>query len=152
MRSLATAILARRWNSRVGAIKSSEFGGRWGLIVDSAMNAPLLMEIGNSIGGKAGEKLRARGQAWAIHGFSRAYALTPDQSLLAAATATADYRVRVIPSQCVAPWDFDATGRHVLFDSSASAIAALGLLNLSRQTPDATRSAAVPQRCAGHAA
>lgn len=182
--------LARRWNSRVGAIKSSEFGGKWGLIVDSAMNAPLLMEVGNTIGGKAGEMLRARGrqhmitlsryfirgdgstahrlvfdrrtgrplgsapgqglaasstwsrgQAWAIYGFSRAYALTPDQRLLAAATATADYWVRVVPSQCVAPWDFDATGRHVLFDSSASAIAALGLLNLSRQTPDATRSA-----------
>lgn len=181
--------LSRRWNSRVGAIKSDEFGGRWGLIVDSAMNAPLLMEVGNAIGGNVGNTLSARGkqhmitlarhfirrdgstahrlvfdrrtgralgsapgqglatsstwsrgQAWAIYGFSRAYALTPDARLLAAATALADYWIRVIPSHCVAPWDFDATGRRVLFDSSASAIAALGLLNLSRQTPDAGRS------------
>ncbi|MDP3971685.1 MAG: hypothetical protein Q8P61_02080 [Candidatus Nanopelagicales bacterium] len=57
----AAVSLSRRWNGRVGAIKSDEFGGKWGLIVDSAMNAPLLIDAGQSIGGRRGQKLQDRG-------------------------------------------------------------------------------------------
>lgn len=46
---------------QVEAIKSGEYGGRWGLIIDSAMNAPMLMEAGAMTGGTAGRRLADRG-------------------------------------------------------------------------------------------
>jgi hypothetical protein len=40
----AADTLALRWNPTVGAIKSGEYDGRWGVIIDSAMNMPLLFD------------------------------------------------------------------------------------------------------------
>lgn len=62
-RAMTTAArsLSARWNNRIGAIKSGEYGGRWGLIIDSAMNAPLLITAGRSLGSPAGDRLVARG-------------------------------------------------------------------------------------------
>jgi unsaturated chondroitin disaccharide hydrolase len=57
----AATSLSSRWNRRVEAIKSGEYGGRWGLIIDSAMNAPMLMEAGAMTGGTAGRRLADRG-------------------------------------------------------------------------------------------
>jgi len=59
----AARTLARRWNPRVGAIKSSEYGNAWGVIVDSAMNAPMLIEVADRIGGEAGARLHRIGVA-----------------------------------------------------------------------------------------
>jgi len=56
--SRAARTLAKRWNGRVQAIKSADYGDRWGVIVDSAMNAPMLIEVGDRIGGPAGSRLR----------------------------------------------------------------------------------------------
>ena len=53
--------LASRWNSRVGALQSGSYDGQWGLIIDSAMNAPLLIERGKVIGGTEGRTLVKRG-------------------------------------------------------------------------------------------
>ena len=38
----AARSLATRWNDRVGLFQSGRYGGQWGVIVDSAMNAELL--------------------------------------------------------------------------------------------------------------
>ncbi len=57
----AAQSLSTRWNSKVRAIRSGEYGGRWGLIIDSAMNAPLLMEAGLVLGGVEGRRLYLRG-------------------------------------------------------------------------------------------
>lgn len=46
----AAKSLARRWNGRVQAIKSADYNGRWGVIVDSAMNAPLMIKVGQLLG------------------------------------------------------------------------------------------------------
>ena len=46
----AAKSLARRWNSQVLAIKSADYTGRWGVIIDSAMNAPLMIEVGQLLG------------------------------------------------------------------------------------------------------
>lgn len=187
----AARSLSTRWNGRVGAIRSGEYGGKWGLIIDSAMNAPLLIEVGESIGGAEGARLRdrglrhmrtlaehfiradgstfhrkafdprtgadlgpvfgqgrstsstwARGQAWAIAGFTRAYALTADPALLDAARRTADYWVSRVAAGCVPAWDLDATGARAPLDSSAAAIATTGLLALAASEPDPSRAAA----------
>lgn len=57
----AARTLAKRWNPRVQAIKSADYGDRWGVIVDSAMNAPMLIEVGDRLGGSTGERLRQIG-------------------------------------------------------------------------------------------
>jgi unsaturated chondroitin disaccharide hydrolase len=53
--------LSRRSNSRIGALQSGTYNGRWGLIVDSAMNAPLLIEAGQMLGGRMSRALQRRG-------------------------------------------------------------------------------------------
>ena len=60
-RGQAARSLATRWNARVGALRSAYYGGRWGLIIDSAMNAPLLLERGQALGGPEGTRLQRRG-------------------------------------------------------------------------------------------
>lgn len=62
-RTQAARSLSSRWNGRVGAIRSAYYGGRWGLIIDSAMNAPLLLEVGRATGGASGQRLITRGLA-----------------------------------------------------------------------------------------
>ena len=57
----AARSLASRWNSRIGALQSGSYDGQWGLIIDSAMNAPLLIERGEVIGGTEGRTLVKRG-------------------------------------------------------------------------------------------
>lgn len=57
----ASRSLSSRWNSRVQAIRSGEYGGRWGLIIDSAMNAPMLLRAGHLLGGAQGRALSSRG-------------------------------------------------------------------------------------------
>ena len=81
----------------------------------------------------------ARGQAWAIHGFTNAYGRTKNPILLAAAQKAADYFIVNLPADAVPYWDF----RHPNIpnterDASAAAIAASGLFDLARRTSGAT--------------
>jgi unsaturated chondroitin disaccharide hydrolase len=57
----AARSLSSRWNARVGALRSASYGGQWGLIIDSAMNAPLLIRAGQSLGGADGARLATQG-------------------------------------------------------------------------------------------
>jgi unsaturated chondroitin disaccharide hydrolase len=181
----AARSLAQRWNPQVGAFQSDTYEGEWGLIIDSAMNAPFLINAGLSIGGHEGARLAAlgtqhmktlaryfvradgstihrlkfdrstgaligstpgqglsgsstwsRGQAWAIYGFAQAYGLTRDPEFLSIATRTADYWLRQLPDGCIPAWDFSATDGGAPRDSSASAIAAAGMLHLARVAPN----------------
>lgn len=177
----AARTLARRWNPRVRALQSADYGGRWGVIIDSAMNAPMLIEVGQALGGAEGDRLLsigiqhmrtlardfirpdgstfhrmsynprtghltgtiygqglnarsstwARGQAWAIAGFARAYALTGDLGFLDAALRTTQYWLDHVPRGCVPAWDLDVSNPRGPRDSSAVAIVASGLLDLA---------------------
>lgn len=81
----------------------------------------------------------ARGQAWAIYGFTNAYARTGRPELLAAAVKTADYFISHLPPDGVPYWDFrDPAIPNTERDASAAAIAASGLLDLARQTDPAS--------------
>ena len=53
----AARTLAKRYDPKVQAIKSADYDGKWGVIIDSAMNAPLLIEVGQELGGDEGQKL-----------------------------------------------------------------------------------------------
>jgi hypothetical protein len=78
----------------------------------------------------------ARGQAWAIYGFTTAYAYTRRPEFLKAAQQAADWFLAHLPRDGIPYWDMahpdiPRTER----DASAAAIAASALLDLARETP-----------------
>lgn len=82
----------------------------------------------------------SRGQAWALYGFTIAYRETGNALFLDTARKTADYYISHLPSDSVPYWDFQAPGiPNEPRDTSSAAIAASGLLELSRHDPDAAR-------------
>ncbi|CAB5041340.1 unannotated protein [freshwater metagenome] len=46
----AAKSLARRYSNTVHAIRSASYGGKWGVIIDSAMNAPMMIQVGQWLG------------------------------------------------------------------------------------------------------
>jgi unsaturated chondroitin disaccharide hydrolase len=95
--------------------------------------------------GLRGDSAWARGLAWSLYGYSKCYALTGNPEFLAVAERNARYWIDHLPADKVCYWDFDADlsqpprwGRQK--ESSAAAIAASGLWDLARQTPDSARA------------
>lgn len=82
--------------------------------------------------GHADESVWARGQAWAVYGFTVAYRETGDRRFLETAMQSARFFVGHLPADAVPYWDFYAPGiPNAQHDASAAAIAAAGLLELS---------------------
>jgi unsaturated chondroitin disaccharide hydrolase len=95
--------------------------------------------------GLADDSAWARGLAWSLYGYSKCYALTHNEEFLAVAERNAAYWIEHLPGDKVSYWDFHADlaqpppwGRQK--ESSATAIAASGLLDLGEQTKSAERS------------
>jgi unsaturated chondroitin disaccharide hydrolase len=84
--------------------------------------------------GYAPESTWTRGLAWALYGFAAVQRLSGEAAFLQTARRCADCYLRRAPSDLIPPWDFDAPddSRRQL-DSSAAAIAASGLWDLSEQ-------------------
>jgi len=79
----------------------------------------------------------ARGLAWSLYGYSKCYALTGEQEFLDTAERNARYWIDNLPADGVPYWDFHADISQpppwgAQKESSAGAIAASGLLDLSR--------------------
>jgi len=102
-------------------------------------------ETGVPIGGKtaqgyADNSCWARGQAWAIYGFTLNYRYTRDESLLVIARRCADYFLDHLPQDSVAYWDLVFNdGSSQQRDSSAAAIAICGLQEMARWLPEGTQ-------------
>jgi unsaturated chondroitin disaccharide hydrolase len=93
--------------------------------------------------GYRGDSCWSRGLAWSLYGFGTCYQLTSEPLYLEVAQLNADWWLSHVPEDGVAPWDFDAPvdgpfSRSQL-DTSASAIAAVGLFNLSELCTSAGR-------------
>jgi unsaturated chondroitin disaccharide hydrolase len=71
----------------------------------------------------------ARGQAWAVYGFTMVYRYTRDARMLETARRTADFFLARLPASGVPRWDLDVAGPPD--DSSAAAILASALLELA---------------------
>ena len=88
----------------------------------------------------------SRGLAWSLYGFTRSYEQSGELDYLAAAMLNADYYLENTPPDGIAPWDYDAPAEGPLSaaqqDTSAVAIAASGLLDLSELIPDRIRARA----------
>jgi unsaturated chondroitin disaccharide hydrolase len=90
--------------------------------------------------GNSDDSCWARGQAWAIYGFSLNYRYTADASFLHAAQTCADYFLAHLPADHVAYWDLEfSDGSDEERDSSAAAIAASGLVELASHLPTGPR-------------
>jgi unsaturated chondroitin disaccharide hydrolase len=90
--------------------------------------------------GYRGDSCWSRGLTWALYGFGTVYAQTQDARFLHAAEACADFYLSHSPENGVPPWDYDAPAEsRKQPDSSAGAIAAMGLWQLSRISGDCTR-------------
>ena len=88
----------------------------------------------------------ARGQAWALYGFGTAYCLSGDRRFLQTARMCADYYIDHTSFEVDAPFgpgippnDWNEPGSQA--ESSAAAIAASGLLNLSQIVQDSLYAA-----------
>lgn len=96
--------------------------------------------------GYRGDSCWSRGLAWSLYGFGTCYRLTGDKSYLGVAQANADYWLEHAPEDGVVPWDFDAPEQGELsrkqVDTSAAAIAAIGLFNLAELGEDVASSKA----------
>lgn len=89
--------------------------------------------------GASCESAWARGQAWAIYGYTMMYRETRDRAYLDFARKTADFAIDnpAMPEDGVPYWDFGAIGEER--DSSAAAVMASGLLEFSRYVPDGAK-------------
>jgi unsaturated chondroitin disaccharide hydrolase len=90
--------------------------------------------------GFRGDSCWSRGLAWALYGFGTSYSYSGDPRFLRTAEACADFYLAHTPTDGVPPWDYDAPPEsRALVDTSAAAIAASGLLQLSKLSADPAR-------------
>jgi len=93
--------------------------------------------------GYRGDSCWSRGLAWSLYGFGTCFQLTRDPTYLEVAQLNADWWLSHIADDGIAPWDFDAPESGPLsrsqVDTSASAIAAVGLFNLAEMAPSVAR-------------
>ena len=83
--------------------------------------------------GLADSTMWARGQAWAIYGYTMVYRETRDVRFLEVACQSADAYLRRLPEDMVPYWDFDAPDIPNTFrDASAAAVMASALIELSQ--------------------
>lgn len=87
--------------------------------------------------GKGGEDAAwGRGQAWAIAGLPITYDYTKDPEFLKAAKPVVNYFLNRMPSDLISNWDLYYTDDETQRDTSASAIAVCGLLEIADYLPD----------------
>lgn len=80
-----------------------------------------------------------RGQAWALYGFVLSYIHTKKEEYLGASLRVANYFIANIPDSGLIPVDFRQPEDCTYEDSTAAAIAACGLLEISKQVKEADR-------------
>jgi len=91
--------------------------------------------------GYRGDSCWSRGLSWSLYGFTTSFVYSRDIRFLKTAEACADYYVTQTPADGVPPWDYDAPPEsRKLVDTSAGAIAASGLLQLSQAVTDPSKA------------
>ena len=81
--------------------------------------------------GYADDSSWSRGQSWAINGFSQSYIATGEKRYLDAAKRVANYFIAACVDDALPRCDFRQPSDVVAYDSSAAAIASVGLINIS---------------------
>lgn len=78
----------------------------------------------------------SRGQAWGLYGFTLSYLHTKEQRYLDAAKKVANYFIANCSDDWLPRVDFRAPSEPVLYDSTAGACAACGLIELAKALPE----------------
>jgi hypothetical protein len=105
-------------------------GGTYHVLSYDTTNGSVLVR--NTHQGYADESVWARGQAWAIYGFTMTYRFTKDPRFLETAQRAADYFIQRLPADQVPYWDFQAPEiPNEPRDVSAAAICSSALFELS---------------------
>lgn len=78
----------------------------------------------------------SRGQAWALYGFTLSYIHTHKQVYLDTAKKVAHYFIASVAEDYLPRCDFRAPQEPIVYDSTAGAIAACGLIELARLVPE----------------
>lgn len=92
--------------------------------------------------GYSDSSMWARGQAWAIYGYTMAYRETRDGDFLGFAQKVADVYLQRLPDDFIPYWDFNAPGiPDEPRDASAAAVTASALIELSTFVTDSSKSA-----------
>lgn len=91
--------------------------------------------FGNTHQGFSDTSCWSRGQAWGIYGFLLSYVYTGDKNLIELSRKLAHYFLNRLPEDSVCHWDLDLNRTDAERDSSGAAIAACGLLELSKTLP-----------------
>ena len=114
-------------------------GGSWHVVNYDQRTGAVIRKYTHQ--GYADNSTWSRGEAWAVHGFTTALRYTGDAAFLAQARVAADYFLSRLPADRVPYWDFDlpSTAGQPR-DSSAAAIAASGLVELSTLDTDPARA------------
>lgn len=91
--------------------------------------------------GYSDSSMWARGQAWAIYGYTMVYRETKNKEFLDFAEKVTDRYLRDLPSDLVPYWDFnDPSIPDAPKDASAACVVASALLELSTFIPDKTKA------------
>jgi hypothetical protein len=115
-------------------------GSTFQLVLYSTVDGSLLYQ--GTRAGYSATSTWARGQAWAIYGFTMAYRETGYAPFLNAAEGLAGYYLANVPSDYVPYWAFDAPDiPNAPRDSSAAAITLSALVQLSQLATDMQDSA-----------
>lgn len=94
----------------------------------------------STVQGHGSDSCWARGQAWGVYGLALSHRHAPAQGALEAACRMADHLLARLPDDGVCQWDLALDWRGgEQRDSSASAIAVCGLLELAAQLPPGAR-------------
>ena len=110
-------------------------------VIYSTVNGKVLSQ--GTRGGYSDTSVWARGQAWAIYGFTMAYRETGFLPFLNAAGRVSDYYLTSVPSDFVPYWDFGAPDiPDAPRDSSSAAITLSALVELSQLATNMQDSAA----------
>lgn len=91
--------------------------------------------------GYSDSSMWARGQAWAIYGYTMVYRETRDKTFLRFAEKVTDIYLKRLPVDKIPYWDFDAPDiPNISRDASAAAIVASALLELSQLEDNPTKA------------
>ncbi len=91
--------------------------------------------LGKTAQGYSDDSCWARGQAWGIYGWPLSYSYTEDWELIEHTKKVANYFLNRLPEDYICYWDLIFTEGNEERDSSAAAIAACGMLEMSKKLP-----------------
>lgn len=100
-----------------------------------------------TVQGCADDSAWARGQAWALYGFTMMYRETGEQDFLSQATSVADMLLSRLPEDGIPYWDFDSPKiPNDLKDASAAAVMASAFVELADYVEDGSAYLAMAER------